>query len=106
MKLFNKIEREIPFRKGGHENEILMLICGIAICQPADRMEVGRITCDPMHACVRKVKWLSVEGKLPSGRGEFMPVEVPLVTIEAGSSLRKPGRGGHYPTSLPIIYSG
>jgi hypothetical protein len=34
---------------------------------------------------------MSVEGKVPSDRGEFMPVEVPQVTVEAGSSLPKLG---------------
>ena len=60
-------------------------------CQPADRMEVGRITCNSKHACDRKVEWLSMEGKVPSGRGEFRPVEVPPVTVEAGSPFRKIG---------------
>ncbi len=44
-----------------------------------------------MRACARKVEWLSMEGKVPSGRGEFRPVEVPLVTAEAGSPFRKIG---------------
>ena len=86
--LFNKIERENPFRKRGDESKIFMLICGMEFCQPADRMDVGRITCNSKHACDRKVEWLSMEGKAPSDRGEFRPVEVPPVTVEAGSPVR------------------
>ena len=44
-----------------------------------------------MRACVRKVEWISVEGKVPSGLREFMPAEVPLVTVEAGSPFRRIG---------------
>jgi len=44
-----------------------------------------------MRSCVRKVEWISVEGKVPPGRREFMPAEVPLVTVEAGSPFRKIG---------------
>ena len=54
-------------------------------------MEEGRITCGSMRACVRKVKWLGMEIKVPPDRREFMHVEVPLVTVEAGSPLRKIG---------------
>jgi|ACXK01.1.fsa_nt_gi hypothetical protein len=54
-------------------------------------MEEGWITRGSMRACVRKVHWLSMESKVPPGRREFMPVEVPLVTVEAGSPFRKIG---------------
>ena len=60
-------------------------------CSPADRMEEGRITRSSMRACVRKVEWLSKEIKVPPDRREFMHVEVPLVTVEAGSLFRKIG---------------
>ena len=40
---------------------------------------------------IRKVRWLSMEDKVPSGRGEFKPMEIPPVTFEVGSSLRKLG---------------
>ena len=54
-------------------------------CPLADRMEVGRITYCSMHACVRKVEWLSMEDKVPPDRREFKPVEIPPATFEAGS---------------------
>ncbi|AKA48083.1 hypothetical protein IX51_02075 [uncultured archaeon] len=44
-----------------------------------------------MRSCVRKVRWLSMEDIVPSGRGEFKPVEIPLVTVEAGSPFRRIG---------------
>jgi len=44
-----------------------------------------------MRSCVRKVEWISVEGKVPPGRREFMPAEVALVTVEAGSPFRRIG---------------
>ncbi|MCW6158983.1 MAG: hypothetical protein LVQ63_05845, partial [Thermoplasmatales archaeon] len=40
---------------------------------------------------IRKVRWLSMKDKVPSGRGEFKPMEIPPATFEVGSSLRKLG---------------
>ncbi|MFG1546116.1 MAG: hypothetical protein AAE976_06420 [Thermoplasmataceae archaeon] len=54
-------------------------------------MEEGLITRSSMRACGHEVQWLSMEIKVPLDRREFMPVEVPLVTEEAGSPLRKIG---------------
>ncbi len=56
-----------------------------------DRMKEGRITYSSMHACARKVEWLSTGNGAPTGRGECKPVEVPLVTVETGSPFRKIG---------------
>ncbi len=58
-----------------------------------------------MRACARKVEWLSMEGKVPSGRGEFRPVEVPLVTAEAGSPFRKMGEEVTYWLPFKIQYA-
>ncbi len=44
-----------------------------------------------MYARARKVEWLSMKNRVPTDRGEFRPVEVPLVTAEAGSLFRKIG---------------
>ena len=60
-------------------------------CSPADRMEEGRITCGSMRACGHKVQWLSMESRVSPDRREFMPVEVPPLTVEAGSPFRKIG---------------
>ena len=49
-----------------------------------------------MRACVLKVQWLGMEIKVPLDRRGFMPVEVPLVTVEAGSPLRKIWGGDHF----------
>ena len=45
----------------------------------------------PCMPAICKVRWLSMEDKVPSGRGEFKPMEIPPVTFEVGSSLRKLG---------------
>ena len=42
-----------------------------------------------MRACIRKVRWLSMENTVPSGRGEFKPVETPPAAVEAGSPRLK-----------------
>ena len=44
-----------------------------------------------MRACICKVIWLSIRDRVPSGRGEFKPMEIPPATFEVGSSLRKLG---------------
>ncbi len=45
----------------------------------------------PCMPAIRKVNWLSMEDKVPSGRGEFKPVEIPPTTFEAGTPFRKIG---------------
>ena len=63
----------------------------ILICPLADRNERGRIAYCFIRACIRKVRWLSMKDKVPSGRREFKPMEIPPVTFEVGSSLRNLG---------------
>ena len=63
----------------------------ILICPLADRNERGRIAYCFIRACIRKVRWLSMKDKVPSGRREFKPIEIPPATFEVGSSLRKLG---------------
>jgi hypothetical protein len=41
-----------------------------------------------------------MEDKVPSGRGEFKPMEIPPVTFEVGSSLRKLGEEVTNPSSI------
>ena len=88
---FNEIEREIPSEREGMKVKLFLCFLETLQCSPADRMEEGRITCSSMRACFRKVEWLSMEIKVPPDRREFMPVEVPPVTVEAGSPFRKIG---------------
>ena len=38
-------------------------------CPLADRNETGRIAYCFMHTCIRKVIWLSMKDRVPSGRG-------------------------------------
>ncbi|MHB8361570.1 MAG: GNAT family N-acetyltransferase [Thermoplasmataceae archaeon] len=66
---------------------------GISMCPLADRSESGRIAYCFMRACIRKVRWLSMKDKVPSGRKEFKPMEISPATFEVGSSLRKLGEG-------------
>ena len=63
----------------------------ILICPLADKNERGRIAYCFMRACIRTVRWLSMKDKVPSGRREFKPIEIPPATFEVGSSLRKLG---------------
>ena len=88
---FNEIEREIPSEREGMKVKLFLCFLETLQCSPADRMEEDRITCGSMRACVLKVQWLNMEIKVPPDRREFMPVEVPLVTVEAGSPIRKIG---------------
>jgi hypothetical protein len=88
---FNEIEREIPSETEVMKVKLFLCFLETLPCSHADRMEEGRITCGSMRACVHKVQWLSMEIKVPPDRREFMHVEVPLVTVEAGSPLRKIG---------------
>ena len=59
----------------------LQIIC----CSLADISESGRIAYCSMRDCIRKVRRLSMENTVPSGRGEFKPVETPPAAVEAGS---------------------
>ena len=55
-----------------------------------------------MRACIRKVIWLSMKDRVPSGRGgEFKPMEIPPATFEVGSPLRKLGEEVTYFTTNP-----
>ncbi len=54
---------------------------------------------------IRKVRWLSMEDKVPSGRGEFKPMEIPPVTFEVGSSLRKLGEEVTFNSGLFFVLS-
>ena len=69
----------------------LLLSPRILYCPLADSSESGRIAYCFMRACIRKVRWLSMKDRVPSGRREFKPMEIPTATVEVGSSLRKPG---------------
>ncbi len=70
---------------GWDESEPFYITEEYISCQLVDIMKEGRITYISMYACARKVEWLSMEGKVPSGRGECKPVETPPVAFEAGS---------------------
>ena len=70
-------------------NEMLIISLDILQCPLADRSETGRIAYCFMRACIRKVRWLRMKDRVPSGRGEFKPMEIPPATFEVGSSLRK-----------------
>ena len=90
--LFNTCERELPFRERVDESERNFIISpNILHCSLADKSEKGRIAYCFMRACIRKVRWLSMKDRVPSGRGEFKPMEIPPATFEVGSSLRKLG---------------
>ena len=89
---FNTCEREFPLHKMGDESEQKHIILQrILRCPLADGSETGRIAYCFMRACIRKVIWLSMKDIVPSGRGEFKPMEIPSATFEVGSSLRKLG---------------
>ena len=83
-------------------NEMLIISLDILYCPLADRSETGRIAYCFMHTCIRKVIWLSMKDRVPSGRGgEFKPMEIPPTTFEVGSSLRKLGEEVTYFTTNP-----
>ncbi len=44
-----------------------------------------------MRACIRKVKWLGLKERVPSGRRQFNATEIGSATFEAINSLRKLG---------------
>ncbi|MHB1709645.1 MAG: hypothetical protein ACYCT2_09250 [Thermoplasmataceae archaeon] len=49
-----------------------------------------------------------MKDRVPSGRGEFKPMETPPATVEVGRSMRKLGRRSHplqtiYLTALSIV---
>ncbi|MCL5785494.1 MAG: DUF1415 domain-containing protein, partial [Candidatus Thermoplasmatota archaeon] len=66
-------------------SEPFYVVIGCNFCPLADRSERGRIAYCSMRACIRKVRWLSMEDRVPSDRGEFTPVETPPAVAEAGS---------------------
>ena len=61
------------------------MVSGYNTCPLADISESGRIAYCSLRACIRKVEWLSMEDRVPSGRGECKPVETPPAAFEAGS---------------------
>ena len=57
-----------------------------------------------MLAWIRKVIWLSITDRVPSGRGEFKPMEIPLATFEVKGPLRKLGEEATIFTCTFILY--
>ena len=54
-------------------------------CPLVDVIKKGWITYSSMYVRARKVEWLSMKNRVPTGRGEFRPVETQPVAFEAGS---------------------
>lgn len=70
---FNVCEREYPSERSGRMSD-----CILSPCTPV----------------IRKIRWISMRDKVPSGRGESKLVEIPPATVETGNPFRKLG-GGH-----------
>ncbi len=87
---FNSLEREVPFQKGTGANIFVSRADKVSVHWQTEWKRVGSHIAPCMPA-IRKVRWLSMEDKVLSGRGEFKPMEIPPVTFEVGSSLRKLG---------------
>ena len=89
---FDTVSRKSHILQGWGEKERKCYVSLKILLRPlADTNESSRIAYCFMRACIHKVRWLSVKNRVPSGRGEFKPMEIPPATLEVGSSLRKLG---------------
>ncbi len=96
---FSSFERKVPFWKGMRANIFVSRADKVSVHWQTEWKKVGSHIAPCMPA-IRKVRWLSMEDKVPSGRGEFKPMEIPPVTFEVGSSLRKLGEEVTNPSSI------
>jgi hypothetical protein len=69
----------------------LKVFSQIPFCPLADRSERDRIAYCFMRSCTPKVRWLSMEERVPSDQGKLKPMDIPSTTFEVGSSLQELG---------------